>query len=63
MSFEQMPRRDSEEETYNEEVQKADSESHEELLNETDALLDDIDDILESDAQAFMDGFVQKGGQ
>lgn len=28
-----------------------------------DQLLDQIDAVLESDAQAFVDGFVQKGGQ
>ena len=28
-----------------------------------DDLLDQIDEVLESDAQAFVSGFVQKGGQ
>ncbi|MDO5747136.1 MAG: ubiquitin-like protein Pup [Actinomycetaceae bacterium] len=28
-----------------------------------DMLLDQIDSVLESDAQTFVDGFVQKGGQ
>ncbi|WP_371152112.1 ubiquitin-like protein Pup [Buchananella felis] len=28
-----------------------------------DALLDDIDAVLATDAQAFVQGFVQKGGQ
>ncbi|MBD3688686.1 ubiquitin-like protein Pup [Nanchangia anserum] len=28
-----------------------------------DALLDQIDEVLASDAQAFVQGFVQKGGQ
>lgn len=28
-----------------------------------DALLDQIDTVLEADAQSFVDGFVQKGGQ
>lgn len=28
-----------------------------------DALLDQIDEVLASDAQAFVAGFVQKGGQ
>ncbi|MDO4791197.1 MAG: ubiquitin-like protein Pup [Buchananella hordeovulneris] len=28
-----------------------------------DALLDDIDSVLATDAQAFVQGFVQKGGQ
>ena len=30
---------------------------------EVDALLDDIDDILEVNAESFVRGFVQKGGQ
>ena len=30
---------------------------------EVDDLLDDIDSILESNASAFVQGFVQKGGQ
>lgn len=29
----------------------------------TDELLDDIDSVLEENAQAFVDSFVQKGGQ
>lgn len=28
-----------------------------------DALLDEIDDVLESNAESFVRGFVQKGGQ
>ena len=30
---------------------------------EVDALLDDIDDVLEVNAESFVRGFVQKGGQ
>ncbi len=30
---------------------------------EVDALLDDIDDVLETNAESFVRGFVQKGGQ
>ncbi|GAA4851470.1 hypothetical protein GCM10023221_33790 [Luteimicrobium xylanilyticum] len=30
---------------------------------DVDALLDDIDDVLESNAEQFVRGFVQKGGQ
>ena len=30
---------------------------------DVDALLDDIDSLLESDASAFVQSFVQKGGQ
>jgi len=30
---------------------------------EVDALLDEIDDVLETNAEQFVRGFVQKGGQ
>ena len=30
---------------------------------DVDALLDEIDDVLESNAEQFVRGFVQKGGQ
>ncbi len=30
---------------------------------EVDAMLDEIDDVLESNAEEFVKGFVQKGGQ
>ncbi len=31
--------------------------------DEVDALLDEIDDVLEQNAEQFVRGFVQKGGQ
>ncbi|SNS42302.1 prokaryotic ubiquitin-like protein Pup [Micrococcales bacterium KH10] len=31
--------------------------------NAVDDLLDEIDDVLETNAEAFVKGFVQKGGQ
>ena len=31
--------------------------------DEVDALLDEIDDVLEANAETFVRGFVQKGGQ
>jgi ubiquitin-like protein Pup len=30
---------------------------------EVDSLLDDIDDVLEANAESFVRGFVQKGGE
>lgn len=33
------------------------------LTDDVDALLDDIDDVLEVNAEDFVKGFVQKGGQ
>ncbi len=31
--------------------------------DDVDAILDEIDDVLESNAEEFVKGFVQKGGQ
>lgn len=39
------------------------SERKEALDAEVDALLDEIDDVLEENAEEFVRGFVQKGGQ
>ncbi len=48
-------------------VQAADSdtvaERKERLDDDVDAILDDIDEVLESNAEEFVRGFVQKGGQ
>jgi prokaryotic ubiquitin-like protein Pup len=38
----------------------ADAQAHD---ADVDALLDDIDDVLETNAESFVRGFVQKGGQ
>ncbi len=38
-------------------------ERHEKLTDDVDALLDEIDDILEENAEEFVRGYVQKGGQ
>lgn len=35
----------------------------ENLTNETDDLLDEIDDVLEENAEDFVRAYVQKGGQ
>lgn len=39
------------------------AERKEQLDNDIDALLDEIDDVLESNSEDFVRGFVQKGGQ
>ena len=39
------------------------SESKEALDGEVDDLLDEIDDVLESNAEEFVKSFIQKGGQ
>jgi prokaryotic ubiquitin-like protein Pup len=58
------PQRQHEDET--EEVVEANSdvaERHEKLTEDVDAILDEIDDVLESNAEDFVRAFVQKGGQ
>jgi ubiquitin-like protein Pup len=39
------------------------SERHEKLSEDVDAILDEIDDVLESNAEDFVRSFVQKGGE
>ena len=38
-------------------------ERQEKLTDDVDALLDEIDDVLEENAEEFIKGYVQKGGQ
>jgi prokaryotic ubiquitin-like protein Pup len=38
-------------------------ERQEKLSADVDDILDEIDEVLETDAEAFVRGFVQKGGQ
>lgn len=35
----------------------------EELDDDIDSVLDEIDDVLEANAEEFVNGFIQKGGQ
>jgi prokaryotic ubiquitin-like protein Pup len=39
------------------------AERHEKLSEDVDAILDEIDDVLESNAEDFVRSFVQKGGE
>lgn len=39
------------------------SERHEKLSEDVDAILDEIDDVLETNAEDFVRSFVQKGGE
>lgn len=39
------------------------SESGEKLKSELDDLLDEIDDVLETNAEDFVKSYIQKGGQ
>jgi prokaryotic ubiquitin-like protein Pup len=41
----------------------ASNERKEKLDDDVDAILDDIDEVLESNAEEFVRGFVQKGGE
>jgi ubiquitin-like protein Pup len=54
-------RRDQDHEAQESEVVAATSNA--ELDNDVDALLDEIDEILEVNAEDFVKSFVQKGGQ
>jgi ubiquitin-like protein Pup len=45
------------------EVGAAGQERREKLAAETDDILDEIDDVLESNAEDFVRSYVQKGGQ
>ena len=44
-------------------IAQQNSEVNQELLGETDDLLAEIDGLLEENAEDFVRGFVQKGGQ
>jgi len=58
------PQRQHEDET--EEVVESSTdvaERHEKLTEDVDAILDEIDDVLESNAEDFVRAFVQKGGE
>jgi ubiquitin-like protein Pup len=46
-----------------EEASPATSESGEKLKAELDDLLDEIDEVLETNAEDFVKSYVQKGGQ
>lgn len=46
-----------------EEVSEVELPQAQAQINQVDSLLDEIDSVLESNASAFVQGFVQKGGQ
>lgn len=39
------------------------AERHDKLSDDVDAILDEIDDVLEENAEEFVRGYIQKGGQ
>ncbi len=58
------PRRSSQEETATEEVVESDVAERKEMIDEdVDAILDEIDEVLESNAEDFVKSFIQKGGE
>jgi ubiquitin-like protein Pup len=58
------PQRQREEDVEVAEATESDvAERHEKLTEDVDAILDDIDDVLETNAEDFVRAFVQKGGQ
>ena len=58
------PRKSSQEETATEEVVESDVAERKEVLDDdVDAILDEIDDVLETNAEDFVKSFIQKGGQ
>ena len=58
------PRKSSQEKTATEEVVETDVAERKEMIDEdVDAILDEIDEVLESNAEDFVKSFIQKGGQ
>jgi len=58
------PRKSSETDEATEEVTETDvAERKEALDDDVDAILDEIDEVLESNAEDFVKSFIQKGGE
>ncbi|HEX8780766.1 MAG TPA: ubiquitin-like protein Pup [Nocardioides sp.] len=58
------PRRSSQTEPEVEEVAESDVAERKEVLDDdVDAILDEIDDVLETNAEDFVKSFIQKGGE
>ena len=58
------PRKGSESEEHTEAAPQSDvAERKEQLDEDIDAILDEIDDVLETNAEDFVKSFIQKGGQ
>ncbi|WP_457190076.1 ubiquitin-like protein Pup [Nocardioides sp. P5_E3] len=58
------PRKSSQEDTATEEVVESDVAERKEMIDEdVDAILDEIDEVLETNAEDFVKSFIQKGGQ
>ena len=58
------PRKSSEQDEAPQEARDTDvSERKEALDDDVDAILDEIDDVLETNAEDFVKSFIQKGGE
>jgi ubiquitin-like protein Pup len=58
------PRKSTEAEETTEEVVETDVAERKEVIDDdVDAILDEIDDVLETNAEDFVKSFIQKGGQ
>ncbi|MEI2713152.1 MAG: ubiquitin-like protein Pup [Nocardioides sp.] len=58
------PRKSSQDEAVTEEVVETDVAERKEVLDDdVDAILDEIDEVLESNAEDFVKSFIQKGGE
>jgi prokaryotic ubiquitin-like protein Pup len=58
------PRKASEAEETTADVTESDAAERKEALDDdVDAILDEIDDVLETNAEDFVKSFIQKGGQ
>jgi ubiquitin-like protein Pup len=58
------PRKSSETEEQSEAAEQSDvAERKEQLDEDIDAILGEIDDVLETNAEDFVKSFIQKGGQ
>jgi ubiquitin-like protein Pup len=58
------PKKSSEEREQNDDATQSDvSERKEQLDEDIDAILGEIDDVLETNAEDFVKSFIQKGGE
>ena len=58
------PRKSTQDETSTDEVVETDLAERKEMIDEdVDAILDEIDEVLETNAEDFVKSFIQKGGQ
>ena len=56
-------RRDQDEQEVEEQSTDEGKERREKLTDDVDAILDEIDEVLEENAEEFVRSYVQKGGQ